>query len=847
MKASEFLATIRGQSASAARDAKVVEAARAGGLVEWPWVEVPLKNGRGAFRVASDYVSIGEHYPTRKSNRGDDWVRVPMGGAAAQSIADLVGAVLPSGYMVDLIWDAAELKLRPITFPTAGMMTTEKFVEHHRRIEEQRGGRDGLVAGIKKDTVVTNKLLKKPQATAIYGWHHPDGKPIQPVSTAHGEPWYSDYSHGVRLVAPEMVLDGRTVLVQDVLRDPSLAAVLTGGAAWGARHDAPNDGVLQVVRYGSQPRAPEVAQVMPVASSTPSSGRDLGVAAVEWCLAELAAGVREEPPGSNTSPRIREYLAPARRRETGKLVGLTAGEWCAAGQSAALAAVARPGEYVPHGYRIAVWELREDAKATGAWVPIADVRAGRYRIQRGDLLVSTRGAPGLGHVARVDVPPNDHGEVVTIGANENNAWTRRTRNLSEPELEGVIKYRDYRPVMTLDAPAPANVAARPAPAPSTPSPAPGQSIDAWARGVFLQAWEKEFPGTQPTAQEFQGIMAIARYERMYGHAAKPEAGRGANNWGGVQCPSRAPCKEGCYPGGDKDKAGQGYAACFKKYDTPLDGARHLIQLVTRRRPHVHAALRSGDLLRVGTEMGTKRTIDGKDYLAYHETDPPVYGRNIFHHAKELAKALGQPLAVRLGETTASSSASVTDPPAAVRPVAPTTTPASSSSSNASSMQAGIRAIVASRAPTLARVVVGAPIAPCELAPAVTTGVASSLSVRDYAERVNDYIRALHAIIEEERKIRQQPDGFPWNEWAAFRVSWSEAYFQVSHALIPWFDDSVVKTYDGLSRKWADVVQKHYGRRPATPLLDPPSPIPKAVWYALGGSLAVGLLTRFVMR
>ncbi|HRI65774.1 MAG TPA: SpoIID/LytB domain-containing protein, partial [Polyangium sp.] len=68
------------------------------------------------------------------------------------------------------------------------------------------------------------------------------------------------------------------------------------------------------------------------------------------------------------------------------------------------------------------------------------------QLQRGDLLGWSRGQPGskLGHVSRIDVPPASNGDIVTVGGNENNVWTRRTRNISEHELEGAIKYRDYR-------------------------------------------------------------------------------------------------------------------------------------------------------------------------------------------------------------------------------------------------------------------------------------------------------------------------------------------------------------------------------------------------------------------
>lgn len=442
------------------RDRQIVAAALGGGVRPWSWVQVPLEGGRGYFEVASDYLALGNE---------SNWTRVPIGGPSAQVIAEYFQACLPCAFMVDLIWKAADVKLTPQPFQDlSGMTTTRRFAEHNALIEKQRNGRNGLIAGCKKDVVVSNRLLTYPQAVCIYGWHQSNGKPIQPVSTAHREWWYTDYSHGIRLINRQMVLDGQTVDVEAVLRDPARAHVLTGGKEYAARTQQ-NDAVLQVTRYntallgGEVSAPPQVQQPASVAPQTTEPARapaaesarapdpttansDLGVRALDWCLHELQSGVKEEPPGSNAGARIAEYFRPARRRANGGLIGISSGDWCAVAQSAAMAAVARAGEPVPHGYRAAVWELREDANESGAWVPVEDLRSARYQLQRGDLLVWSRGQPGskLGHVSRVDVPPAGNGDVVTVGGNENNAWTRRTRSLGEAELQGAIKYRDYR-------------------------------------------------------------------------------------------------------------------------------------------------------------------------------------------------------------------------------------------------------------------------------------------------------------------------------------------------------------------------------------------------------------------
>jgi hypothetical protein len=81
--------------------------------------------------------------------------------------------------------------------------------QHHLMIEGQRKNKKGLIAGIKKDVVLSNKVLEhqRPNRVAIYGWHTLDSKPIQPVYAGHVN-WYVDYSHGIRLIAKRVKIDG---------------------------------------------------------------------------------------------------------------------------------------------------------------------------------------------------------------------------------------------------------------------------------------------------------------------------------------------------------------------------------------------------------------------------------------------------------------------------------------------------------------------------------------------------------------------------------------------------------------------------------------------------------------
>ena len=78
-----------------------------------------------------------------------------------------------------------------------------------------------MVGGHKKDVVLTDLYIYRPDRVAIFGWHYPNGTYIQPLSTVHVH-WYADYSHGIRLIEAVVEVDGRAMDLVDVMSDPSL-------------------------------------------------------------------------------------------------------------------------------------------------------------------------------------------------------------------------------------------------------------------------------------------------------------------------------------------------------------------------------------------------------------------------------------------------------------------------------------------------------------------------------------------------------------------------------------------------------------------------------------------------
>ena len=105
--------------------------------------------------------------------------------------------------------------------------STVTMWQHHLIIEGQRKQQKGLIAGIKKDVVISGKITRdaRPDGVAIYGWHQLDSKPIQPLYTGHIY-WWVDYSQGIRLVYRNIKVDGKWMDYADVLKDSLLKRLL---------------------------------------------------------------------------------------------------------------------------------------------------------------------------------------------------------------------------------------------------------------------------------------------------------------------------------------------------------------------------------------------------------------------------------------------------------------------------------------------------------------------------------------------------------------------------------------------------------------------------------------------
>src|SRR5450759_2390400 len=172
--------------------------------------------------AAPDYLAVGSD---------DDFMLIPMRLSTALSLASLYGFTLPTTRIVDAISAQASVHLAPQPLPAGPeMRSTAYSLRHNELVGAQRtalGASLGdLIAGDKKDLVLTNRLRSHLDRVAIYGWHSDNGKPIQSLSTVHG--WrYADYSHGARLISTRVFINRISQSIFDVMQDNRLASVLS--------------------------------------------------------------------------------------------------------------------------------------------------------------------------------------------------------------------------------------------------------------------------------------------------------------------------------------------------------------------------------------------------------------------------------------------------------------------------------------------------------------------------------------------------------------------------------------------------------------------------------------------
>lgn len=184
----------------------------------WCKPSVDIQVGPLVFRVAPDYWGVhSESY---------GFLRLPMRPKTAQQIADKFEWILPNKRLVEIIWSCSRARIPAVSCSTdRNGQAIEKINEANEQ-SAKATTRDVLVAGHRKDIVLTNALDKAKGKVAIFGWHGTTGRAIQPLSTIHSAD-YVDYSHGARFLAASCTLWGQPASMHDVLKMRDLAPMLS--------------------------------------------------------------------------------------------------------------------------------------------------------------------------------------------------------------------------------------------------------------------------------------------------------------------------------------------------------------------------------------------------------------------------------------------------------------------------------------------------------------------------------------------------------------------------------------------------------------------------------------------
>ena len=245
-----------------ARDALILKHVIAGDAV-YSWVPLVV-SPRLTIHVMSDALKLGG-------------VRVGAGAGLAQQVADVLGAMLLTPKVLELMFNARAITIPPETqYDATQMLLTHWFVKESQRIDAAIADAGGLPAGgiaqtVGKPWMISNLLLAHPGKSVNYGWNLPLGTanpwlgvPLYPsvtnTSLVIQQPSYfhvlneADYAETILLMHQECLLDGTWTKLATVLADPALAPLVS------------HEGVLRVFR---QPGVPQVAQV---AAGHPSPG-----------------------------------------------------------------------------------------------------------------------------------------------------------------------------------------------------------------------------------------------------------------------------------------------------------------------------------------------------------------------------------------------------------------------------------------------------------------------------------------------------------------------------------------------------------------------------------------------
>lgn len=231
------------------------------------WIFQAVCDGRASYDFAelvSTHDGRTAHFLVFADAMKIDGVRVNVSAQTEQKIADVLGCSLLTPKLADLMWLQKSAKLLP--HPRMITSATDAMIDHSAKIDAdlaKLGNPAGIVCTVGKHWVIDNDLDSHPGRAENYGWHF-DGNIGIPAEYAvskddhgrlitliQGRGWahdmhHVDYSQICVLVSRQCTVDGATMDLHDLLKDPALAPL------------ASHQGAMSVLR---QPGVPEVTGV----------------------------------------------------------------------------------------------------------------------------------------------------------------------------------------------------------------------------------------------------------------------------------------------------------------------------------------------------------------------------------------------------------------------------------------------------------------------------------------------------------------------------------------------------------------------------------------------------------
>lgn len=232
--------TVPADARDPAYDKAILDAiARGDHVMPFAAVRSAANGHTGEFYLSADALKI-------------DGVRWGMGAKLMQQAADLLGCMLPTAKLRDLLYVQRSVTLEPVTYSMVHWPQNDTSTALMRAVNKEidarlvkAGSPGGIIQSINKPWILINRLLDHPGTGCNYGWYVPSsygsswlGVPVYPAETdpslrlvqqpgfAHGLD-QSDYSESATLVHRVCRIDGHDADLLEVMQDPAYAALVS--------------------------------------------------------------------------------------------------------------------------------------------------------------------------------------------------------------------------------------------------------------------------------------------------------------------------------------------------------------------------------------------------------------------------------------------------------------------------------------------------------------------------------------------------------------------------------------------------------------------------------------------